>query len=272
MLSTGAGFAPQTDPPQESHSMGNAPDALPARARHRSPRWLLTLVALLVLLALAPAASADGPPPIHVATDLSALPVDGGEGWEKIGDGPVIHVDGWLVCNDNDATEYVAFQGLLGDVQAEHDVIVRTSMDVLANFGGQGAMIELSRPGLELIVQLYPDRVEVLERQGRDLRWLGGAPADLSVESVVELHKASSLGDPRETLTLRVDDVALVRVAGQGEGSLGVGRVVFGSMGYPDTGITRWHWIEVVAEAPTTDTTVPTDARSFGSLKAAFDR
>ena len=246
-----------------------APDpAVPGRRTLLRRLFPVTALALL----LASTAAAQSPAPVRVATDLSTFPVEGNETWQKIGAAPVLHFEGRLVCNDNRPDAYVAFQGLLGEIDAAHAIEVRASMDVISNLGGLAGVLEISRPGLELVVQLHPDRIDVTEREGRRLRWLATAPADLSEESELVVRRESSLADPRETLTVSVDGVEILRTAGNARGTLGVGRVVFGSLGYNSMGATRWSRIEVDAITPDVDPAVPTDVRSFGRLKAAFDR
>lgn len=205
-------------------------------------------------------------------TDLSTIPVEGSSPWSRIGAGAVVIHDGRLVCNDNMPDSFIAYEGLLGQIEAEHRVEVRASVNVISNLGGQGAVIEISRPGLELIVQLHPDRVDVAEREGRRLRWIGTAPADLSRESEIVVRKASSSDDERETLSVEIDGAEILSCAGRGAGTLGVGRVIFGSLGYKSFGASRWGWIAVDAEAPDLGPAVPGDVSSFGSIKSGFRR
>lgn len=251
--------------------MSTGASDLPALARRRPSRWLAGL--FLIHLAAAPAvAQTAGPAPVAESTQLSSLPVEGVSPWTRIGDAPAFVFEGDLYCNDNRADAYIGYQGMLGQLEAEHEIEVRAEVEVFANLGGQGAVIEVSRPGLELIVQLYPDRVAIAEREGRDLRWLATASASLIGKSIVTVRKASSLDDVRETLVVHVNDVEVVRAVGHGRGRLGVGRVIFGSLGYESMGATAWTWIDVRAEAPTIETALPEDASSFGALKSGFLR
>jgi len=269
-------------PPETKPSVQPGPIDVPAPSRRCGSRWTLhahrlagAAVLTLALSSATPAsAQTADPAPVYESTPLSSLPDETGGVWSRIGTAPTFVIGDRLICNDNSTGAYVAYQGMLGQIEAEHTVTVRTSMDVISNIGGQGAVIEISRPGLELIVQLFPDRVTLVEREDRGLRFIATATATLEVESEVMVRKASSREDGRETLTVWIDGNQVLRGTGSARGQLGIGRVIFGSLGYQAYGATRWSWIEVEAVAPDVDqgSSVPTEGRSFGSLKSEFLR
>lgn len=200
----------------------------------------------------------------------SGLPEDTGSIWTRIGTGPVLLVDGQdLLVNDNSGAELVAYQGLLGLLDARHDVVFRGEVLVLSNIGGDGALIEISHPGLEIIVQLYRDHLSVLERVGADeTHWLGSADVDLERFREIAIHKTSSVADGGELVSVAIDGATLLTVQPRAAGELSVGRVLFGSMGYADMGATLWRWVEVDAELK--DPLTPVSSASVGELKARF--
>ena len=204
-------------------------------------------------------------------TDLSSLPDSGSSDWTRVGTAHVLVYEGLLVLNDNMVDGFVAYQGYLGQLRAEHEIEVETSMYVMSNIGGLGAVLEVSRPGQEMIVQLFPDRVAVAEREaGGRLRWITTVPVRLDEECRVRVQKASVIEDPSETLRVYVDDTLIVECTGRGAGELDIGRVVFGSLGYGSMGASFWRWIDVRATTPEPGTMVDTETRSFGALKGAF--
>ena len=122
---------------------------------------------------------------------------------------------------------------------------------------------------MEVLVELSPGEVSVHERDGRDTpRWIASADVDLTVFREIEILK-SSISDPLgERVVVRVDGSTLLDVQPRGTGELGVGRVVFGSLGYPDLGASLWRWVEFQAEWIEQKT--PSAPRSVGSLKRGF--
>lgn len=202
----------------------------------------------------------------------SGLPEDTGSTWVRIGTGPVLLLDrGELLVNDNSGGEVVAYQGLLGRIEAAHDLVFRGEVQVLSNLGGNAALVEVSRPGLEVIVQLYRDHVAVLERvDASSTRWLGSAPVDLERFREISVRKTSSSSPGAEEVIVEVDRVELLRVQPRAEGTLGLGRVLFGSMGYADMGATLWRWVEVEAQLEQVGT--PVESATLGGLKSRFVR
>lgn len=203
-------------------------------------------------------------------TEMTQIPDASNSPWSRIGTAHALLHEGTLVCNDNMGDGYIAFQGMLGELRAEHAVEFRAAVKVHSNIGGQGAVVEISRPGLELIVQLHHDRVDVAERDDGFLRWVATAPTSMTEEHVLRVRKNSVHEDPDETLTVWVDGVEILRARGLATGTLGVGRVAFGSLGYQSMGATQWRWVELEAEPVDADTAVPVETRSFGSLKNEF--
>ncbi|RKZ18073.1 hypothetical protein DRQ53_01430 [bacterium] len=203
-------------------------------------------------------------------TFVSGLPEDTGSSWSRVGTGPVLLLDGGeLLLNDNSPGEVVAYQGLLGQLEAEHDVAFRGELHVLSNIGGNAALIEISRPGMEVVVQLYRDQIVILERVGHAAPlWLGSVAIDMDRFRQIEVHKTSSVGQDAEQISVHVDGQELMRVTPRGGGELGLGRVLFGSMGYADMGATLWRWVEV--EAQLEEIKIPVAGASLSSLKSRF--
>jgi len=202
----------------------------------------------------------------------SGIPEDTGSSWTRVGTGHVLLLDDdELLINDNSTSSVVAYQGLLGRLEASHDVFFRGEVKVLSNIGGEAALIEISRPGMEVLVQLYPDGISVVERAGRDpARWLGSASVDLTEFREIEIHKTSDAGPDPERLSVSVDGVELVSIEPRGTGDLGLGRVLFGSLGYADLGATIWRWVEV--QAVYEQQKIPTAPATIGQLKGRFHR
>jgi hypothetical protein len=202
----------------------------------------------------------------------SGIPEETGSSWARIGTGHVVLFDGGeLMLNDNSPGTVVAYQGLLGRIEAGHDVVFRAELKVLSNIGGDAALIEISRPGMEVLVQLHPDRITLIERSDREPgRWLGSVSVDLTEFRVVELHKSSDAGAGPESLTVSVDGSEVISVVPRGTGDMGLGRVLFGSLGYSDLGATVWRWVEIQAFYEEQKT--PTVEATVGQLKARFQR
>ena len=201
----------------------------------------------------------------------SSLPEETGSSWTRVGTGYALILSGGdLLLNDNSTGFLVAYQGLLGRIEAVHDVILRAEVRVISNLGGEAALIEISRPGMEVLVQLFPEGIVVMERAGRDgPRWLGSADVDLSDFHEVEVHKTSVFSPEPEQIIVSVDGTELLRVQPRATGDLALGRVLFGSLGYVDVGATVWRWVEVQAQLE--EQKIPVEASSVGRLKARFD-
>jgi hypothetical protein len=239
--------------------------------RRAAPHLAVAIVTILAVLTAGRApAHAQDLATMDDRTEMTQIPDGSNSPWSRIGTAHALLHEGTLVCNDNMGDGYIAFQGMLGELQAEHTVEFRAAVKVHSNIGGQGAVVEISRPGLELIVQLHHDRVDVAERADGYLRWVATAPASLTEEHVLRIRKNSVREDSDETLTVWVDGVQVLQARGLAAGTLGVGRVAFGSLGYQSMGATQWRWVELDAEPVSADTAVPVETRSFGALKSEF--
>lgn len=193
--------------------------------------------------------------------------------WSKMGEGAALVLTGpELLLNDNSQGALIAYQGLLGQIEAEHSVVVRAELKVYSNFGGRGAVLEVSRPGVEVILRLFPDQIVLMERAGRNgPRWLGSASVDLSSFAEVEISKASINEDEDETIRVSVNGVKVIEAAPFGGGELGVGRVAFGSLGYADIGASVWRWMDLeVNYVDSGGHLIPTNSASFGQLKSQY--
>jgi len=201
----------------------------------------------------------------------SGLPEETGSSWTRVGTGHALLLPGGeLLLNDNSAGFLVAYQGLLGRIEAVHDIYFRSELRVISNLGGEAALIEISRPGMEVLVQLYPEGIVVVERAGRDApKWLGSVNVDLSDFHEVEVHKTSIFNPEPEQIIVSVDGIELLRVHPRATGDMALGRVLFGSLGYSDLGATIWRWVEVQAQLEEQKT--PAARSSIGQMKARFD-
>ncbi len=221
------------------------------------------------LLMFATAAVADPTVLVEVRHDMGA-PLDAETApWERVGAGHTLVMnDESLLINDNSRSDNIAFQTLLGEIKAEHRVTLQARVKVLSNLQGQGATMEIARPGVEVIVRLYPDRVELVERRGREFRWLAGAPLDLSEYRELEFVKTASDGNAPEPFSLFVDGERVLQATPQGGGELGVGRLLVGSLSMLDIGASQWDWLSYRVESGPAGVTVIRD--SFGAIKARF--
>lgn len=233
-----------------------------------------SLAATLLLFALWSTAGLAGAGTVQESlTEFAQLPDTGGAEWTRVGTAPALILDGnRLLLNDNTPTDRVAYQTLLGQIQASDRVTVRAQVSVLSNVGGDGALLELSRPGLELVLRLRMGRVDLMERSDtRDMAWLGTVPVDLSVAHEVSLCKeARPAGGGMEEASVEIDGVELLRVRPRGGGNLGVGRVLIGSLSYPGYGASVWSWLDTVVEHPDVAGRVPTESTSMGALKSRW--
>jgi hypothetical protein len=201
--------------------------------------------------------------------EMSELP-DADAAWERIGLGYALLLsDGRLAINDNSNADRIAFQTLVGSIDAAHELRVRASLSVLSNLMGEAALLELSRPGLEVLLRLFPDRLVLGERDGAgEFRWLGEASVDLSSLREIELVKFAAPSADVESVALSVDGLELLRVKPHALGALGIGRVLFGSLSLSDMGASVWDWIEIDVRyvAPQ----LPAATSSFGEFKSRF--
>ena len=201
--------------------------------------------------------------------EMSELP-DTDPSWERIGDGYALLLDGAkLAINDNSNADRIAFQTLVGEIEAGQELHVRASLQVLSNLMGQAATLEIARPGLEIILRCFPQQLVLGERDADGgFRWLGQVAVDLSTMRQIELVKLASGGVGIEDVSLALDGVEVLRVTPHGLGTLGVGRVLFGSLSLPDMGASIWDWLEI--ELHDVVPQVPTAMQSFGALKSRF--
>jgi hypothetical protein len=229
-----------------------------------SLRGSAKLLAPLFLLLLA-AAPCDANSVVQ-RYEMSVLP--DAEDWERIGASHAfLQEGGTLVINDNSAGERIAFQTWSGEVESTDEIHFRARVQVVSNIEGHAVTIEIARPGLELILRLYPDHMVLVERDGSGFRWLAGYDADLSEFVELELVKEPSVDGEIEGVQVLLGGVLVMSAVPQATGSLGVGRVIVGSLSYPDVGASFWDWIELERiEA----TSVRTEQRTLGSIKALF--
>jgi len=239
--------------------------------RIQAPRSFTIFLTVLFLGAAIPCVGQTLVSHFELTSFSSGLPEETGSSWTRVGTGhALILTGGELLLNDNSAGFLVAYQGLLGRLEAVHDVYFRGEVRVISNLGGQAALIEISRPGMEVLVELYPEGIIVVERAGRDApRWLGSASVDLSDFHEVEVHKTSIFSPEPEQIIVSVDGNELLRVQPRATGDLALGRVLFGSLGYADLGATIWRWVEVQAQLE--EQKIPVAQTSIGQMKARFD-
>ena len=202
--------------------------------------------------------------------DMAVLPELDLAPWERVGSAPVLLLaDQTLLLNDNTSDDRIGYQTLLGVPQAEHRITLLGRVRVLSNLEGRAAVMEVSRPHLQAVLRLYPDRVELTERTGTDQwRWLGSSPVDLGQFHEIQLTKESSLLDPAETLRVSVDGVLVLTARPTATGDLAAGRLVIGSVALPAIGASVWDWISYRLVAPTNG--IPTAVETFGALKSRF--
>jgi hypothetical protein len=238
-------------------------------------RCAVSCMFVLVALALGPAARLALAGDVSVLADrtydMSVLPDDAPTSpWARVGSGPAFLMpDQTLIINDNSIAETIAFQTLLGRIEADHAVSLTGRVKVLANSNGDAATMEVARPGLEAVLRLYTDRVDLLERKASGgYRWMGTAPVDLSVYRTVTLRKKSRREDPYETLVVEIDGQVVLTARPQALGGLDVGRLLVGSLSYVAVGASLWDWIRYRLESVAAD--VAADPVSMGSLKAAY--
>lgn len=235
------------------------------------------VVSLVAGCAFAAPASAQTLAQHEFSTPFDRLP-DAEGLWSRIGSsGVLVTADGELLVNDNSPGDCIAFQSLLGEIEAAHRVTATVRMRVLTHFGGDTSLIEISRPGLEMLVRFTRDRVEILERRdGREPYWLGGAAVDLLDDRELRVTKLAVTEDPLESVIVEVINgdsaVELLRVAGRGNGQLGVGRILFGSVDYPSYGASVWTRFDVSVVPIEPQGGVRTEQQSVGALKASYRR
>lgn len=235
-------------------------------------RMAFILVPCLTLLL-----SAMGTHAVELQTELSAeyemsvLLEEDLPPWDKIGGGATILLpDGSLLINDNRGDDKIGYETLLGRIHAQNRVIVSARLKALSNFDGRGAVMEISRPGLQVGLRFFPDHMTLVERtESGDWRWLASVSVDLFHEfHEVALEKTSSAGDDGERARVYLDGVLVADVLPRGDSLLPVGRVIIGALSRPSLGASIWDWmrydLDGVAKA------LPSEETSFGSLKANF--
>lgn len=225
---------------------------------------------LLLLTAMAGPVSAGVTVYKEARFDMAVLPDQASSSWSRVGEGASFLLpDNTLVVNDNSPSDRIGYQTLLGEVEAAHRVSLSARVKVLSNLGGDAVTMEIARPGLEIVLQLHPQNLVLLERQGTgNYRYLGSAAVDLTDFRDVLLQKASAAEHEKERLVVLVDGVPVIEAAPQGGGRLGVGRLLLGSTSYADMGASFWDWVSYRLE--TVDAGVATSTTSFGRLKSRF--
>ncbi len=246
----------------------------PSRRWEDSARRGLRIGTLLCTLTVcwAAAAMAETGAPVRLTTQFAALPELSGSSWTRVGDAPALVLSGArLLLNDNSGLARVAYQTWLGEIEAADRVTVRAEVQVLSNLDGDGALVEISRPGLEVILRLRPLRVDLVERaSARETRWLGSAAVDLSSPHEILLTKNASDGVEGEWVSVEIDGQEVIRALPRGGANLSVGRVLIGSLSYPGYGASIWSWIDLSRERVQPDTRVRTESTSVGQLKSRW--
>lgn len=226
---------------------------------------------MALLAVFAATASADVAVIADERFDMTELPDDAvSSPWTRLGGAPAfLSADGTLVINDNSTSDKIAFQALLGEVEADHRVVLSGRVKVLANEQGDAVTLEVARPGLEAVVRLFADRIELAERRAEgQMRWHGSAPVDLTGFHEISLEKASRAADAHETLSVSVDGQVVLTARPRAEGQLGVGRLVVGSLSYVATGASQWDWWAYRVERDTGQ--LAAEVTTMGALKSRY--
>lgn len=198
---------------------------------------------------------------------MSVLPDQAG--WQRIGESHALLLENGLVAiNDNSRGERIAFETWSDEISRADEVRVRASLRVLSNLEGSAVTMEIARPGLELVLRLYPNQVVLVEREGDGFRWLAGYAVDLSDFAEVELIKRGAAEGEIEEVEVRIAGTTVLAATPGAVGTLGVSRVIIGSLSYADEGASIWDWIELERRA--TGGSVKVESRSLASIKARF--
>jgi len=228
------------------------------------------LPGLLLLVTLATPAVSGTTLYKEARFDMGVMPDQAASSWSQVGSGASFLLpDNTLVVNDNSTSDRIGYQTLLGDVAAEHRVSLSARVKVLSSLGGDAVTLEIARPGLELVLQLHPASLVLLERRGTgNYRFLGSVPVDLSEFREIGMRKDSITEQTDERVVVTVDGTPVLEAAPRGDGRLGVGRLLIGSTSYADLGASFWDWVSYRLE--TVDAGVATTTTSFGRLKSRF--
>lgn len=203
--------------------------------------------------------------------DMSVLPDNvPASPWERVGSAPAFLLpDQSLIINDNSVAENIAFQTLLGQIEADHSVALTARVKVLSNLDGHAVTMEIARPGLEAVLRLFPDRADLVERE-RDgsYRWLATFPVDLEEYHTITLRKESRVEDAAETVSVLVDDQVVMQTKPRCAGGLGIGRLLIGSLTYGGVGASLWDWVSYRLVAVSGE--LPAASISVGALKTGY--
>ena len=232
---------------------------------------LFLMIASTLLPAGSAANAADLRTELSAVYEMSVLLEEDLPPWEKLGGGATILLpDGSLLINDNRGDDKIGYQTLVGRIQSENRVIISARLKALSNFDGRGAVMEISRPGLQVALRFFPDHLELVERKDSgDWRWLASRSVDLFHEfHEVSLEKSSSAEDGGERIRVWLDGSLMADVKPQGDSTLPIGRVLIGALSRPSLGASIWDWMRYDLDGLVSS--LPADESSVGELKASF--
>lgn len=237
-----------------------------------SPGWGLFLIAAFVVVVCVVPAHAQMEKVAEGDYEMSTFPEDDSSPWTRLGYGTAMLLpdEGSLFINDNRVDDRIGYQTLLGAIQAENRVVLKARLKVLSNFDGRGTVMEISRPGLQVALHLYPNRVELVERTATGTwRWLASASADFFQDyHEVTLEKDSSGMPGGEMVRLWLDGTLIAERRPQADSLLEVGRIVIGAMSRPSMGASIWDWVSYDVDG--LEKGLPSSGKTIGALKAAF--
>lgn len=232
---------------------------------------LMPLLVGLLLVGAVPASATDFRTEISGVYEMTVLLEEELPPWEKLGTGAALLLpEGSLLLNDNRGDDKIGYQTLVGRIQAENRVVLTASLKALSNFDGRGAVMEISRPGLQVSLRFFPDRLELVERQENgDWRWMASRSVDLFSEfHEISLEKSSSAQEGGERIRVWLDGSLVADLKPQCSSRIPVGRVVIGAMSRPSLGASIWDWMRYELDGLVSS--LPTEESSIGQLKAAF--
>ena len=238
----------------------------------RLPTPMAFIIAIcLVLPCLSGVQAAELQTELSAVYEMSVLLEEDLPPWEKIGGGATILLpDGSLLINDNRGDDKIGYQTLLGRISEQNRVIISARLKALSNFDGRGAVMEISRPGLQVGLRFFPDRLILVERdEDGEWRWLASSSVDLFNDfHEVALEKGSSAGPDGERIKVWLDGVLVADVKPCAASLVPVGRVVIGALSRPSLGASIWDWMRYDLDGLVS--ALPSEEGSFGSLKATF--
>ncbi len=204
--------------------------------------------------------------------DMSVLLDQGSPSWTRLGHGTAMLLpdEGSLFLNDNRSDDRIGYQTLLGAIEAQNRVRLSARVRVLTNFDGRGTVMEISRPGLQVALHLYADRVDLVER-GADgqWRWMASASANFFDEyHEVVLEKDSDQAPQGEMVRLWLDGTLIAERRPRADSLLEVGRIIVGAMSRPSFGASVWNWLRYDLDG--IGKSLPQSGMSVGAWKAGF--